>query len=149
MLNWHINSKQDKFNNTINYQYITHQNVSYIDNITYNHNQIKFNYTSRPDIATSYQFGQTQIHNKLLKAIQIKHSSNLVKTYQMYYDTYVGHSRLDNIKLYDSQDECTKPLSFVYQHNDLITDDEPVFEQAVIKLDEVFNYSVADFNHDG
>jgi len=90
---WRMIFKVDTRGNRVDYIYLKNGNYSYLSEIRYNNNVIKFIYESRVDIisnATGYDFEKT---DNRVKTISVKVGTQFARAYELQYTYSTGTTR--------------------------------------------------------
>src|SRR5690606_32310125 len=151
----------DTSGNTIKYEYIRSNNVTYIkkikwsenENIATNgyYNEIEFNYKSRlrPEIA--FLHGVKMINDQILDFITVKTGNELFRKYQLTHDeNELKYQNVSQIVEFNGNNESANPLIFQYDTTPSIdvVDVQKVWFETDISADPYLQYS-GDFDGDG
>ncbi|MCF7860963.1 FG-GAP-like repeat-containing protein, partial [Candidatus Woesearchaeota archaeon] len=90
VVKWYLDTINDTHDDIIGYSYLQNPVVGdngsiYLDEITYTHNKIKFNYEQRPDIWTSFNNGITEVMSWIVSDISVFSDDDLVRRYGISY----------------------------------------------------------------
>jgi len=128
---WNINNKVDKNNNKIEYKYNKINGIPYINEISYEHNKIKFDYESRIDnyeIDIDYPKGLTLINeNTYNYKLKIEYPS-----------TYVNITkRLNKISIYENKNiSYNYDLNYIYEDASNVQDEKSLLDTLTYCLND-------------
>ena len=112
---WSVQQINDSTeNNPIIYQYLFDNGSQYLDQVSYIGGKVDFTYETRPDIHSSYLYGNTITINKRLSTISLFSSSKLNNTINLNYQNIgtAKNSRVNIISLCDTQNNCLADQAF-------------------------------------
>ncbi len=150
-LEWFISRQSDRFDNGIDYRYLTHEGQHYLDEIQYADVSLSFNYASRPDVLSSYRFGQKQTLAQKLDTIQINRSGNALRHVEFTYGEVnsqgIELTRLNSLRVCGSGGDCMPAHIFEWQNNPF-AGSEPE-QKTLYNLGEFKGFVAGDINRDG
>ncbi|TMX33218.1 RHS repeat-associated core domain-containing protein [Vibrio sp. Hep-1b-8] len=150
-LEWFISQQSDRFNNGIDYRYRTHQGQHYLDKIQYADVSLNFNYVNRPDVLSSYRFGQKQTLAQKLDNIQINRSGHALRRIEFTYGEVnsqgIELTRLNSLRVCGSDEECMPAHTFEWESNPY-AGSEPE-QKTLYRLGEFKGFVAGDINRDG
>ncbi len=118
VLKWYVSKIKDRHNNEINFAYLQDESVPYLAEITYGTNTITFNYKVRIDKTLSFEKGTKIEHRLILDKITVKYGSNVVKTYELKYNSIYSwnniYSQLNEFIEYGSGSDRYNSTVFTY-----------------------------------
>jgi len=117
LLEYPLTELQDRFNNTITYNYAYGNNHYMIQSIIYGYASVVFNYNpSRPDNPFYYRGGIKVTLNNLLSSVECRFGSNVLRKYDI---SYINHKTQAVISQVDLLGESLSlnPLKFYYGEN--------------------------------
>jgi len=99
---------------TINWLVDTTNREPLVDSISYQGNEIKFDYEARSDSRKGYWMGAPRNRTQRLVGITAKNENKVTRQYEVFYeiDSVSGFSKVTNIQECAGANECLKPLSF-------------------------------------
>ncbi|MEA2037978.1 MAG: toxin TcdB middle/N-terminal domain-containing protein [Nanoarchaeota archaeon] len=114
---WNLDSITDTYGNSIIYDYIenpSEDNYPYLTKISYNQgiSEIKFNYTYDAfNGFNGYSYGTKIKQNGLLNRIEIENNGNLVRKYELEYQTINNKKFLQRIRLFGTDGSSQLPVT--------------------------------------
>jgi RHS repeat-associated protein len=150
---WRVNKVTDKFGNYIKFTYNEVNGESYISSIDYTgsgitqepYNCLKFYYSQRNDINSSFIGGSRIPSTMILTSIRMESENNLVREYNLKYftDTY-NKTHLNEIKELGSDGSYFNSTLFGWSSHEPQFSKEEVFSNGLKN-----NFYFGDFNGDG
>lgn len=120
-LEWKLSKQSDRFTNAITYHYRQDQGFTYLEAIRYADIAIEMDYGTRPDVLTSYQFGQSRTLAQKLNTIRIERKSQSVRTISLRYDAIdsaaQSYTRLASVQTCGSDGSCLPAHRFEWESN--------------------------------
>lgn len=112
---WSVRETNDSTgNNPVTYNYTYDNHTQLIDEVLYTGGRVKFIYSARPDVSTSYLLGNEIRVTQRLSEIQVYAQNSLMKVYRLSYENVgLGNiSRITQIQECDDQNDCLVPTQF-------------------------------------
>lgn len=122
---WLINKWIDPQGNTIEYEYLSNNNVTYIKNIKWSKNAtigtngyenlMEFHYKTRSRPEKAYLHGIALINNWILDRIEVKTGGELFRKYQLTHtENELKYQNLTKVQEFNGNDEPANPIVFGY-----------------------------------
>ncbi len=145
---WKLSSRRDRFDNRIQYHYRKDGGLSVPDFIEYSVHRVEFEYETRPDNLSAYQFGERRDLGLRLASLNILSDGEKLREYRFSYeiDETLPFSRISAIQLCDGLGECSPATRFEWNENsgfDFFSD------PSILTGNAFSSYALGDLNQDG
>ncbi|MBL3529451.1 MAG: hypothetical protein JMN27_17590 [gamma proteobacterium endosymbiont of Lamellibrachia anaximandri] len=145
---WKLSSRRDRFDNRIQYHYRKDGGLSVPDAIEYSVHRVEFEYESRPDNLSAYQFGERRDLGLRLASLNILSNGEKLREYRFSYeiDETLPFSRISAIQLCDGLSECSPATRFEWNEN---TGFDFYNDPSILTGNVFSSYALGDLNQDG
>ncbi len=145
---WKLSSRRDRFDNRIQYHYRKDGGLSVPDFIEYSVHRVEFEYETRPDNLSAYQFGERRDLGLRLASLNILSDGEKLREYRFSYeiDETLPFSRISAIQLCDGLGECSPATRFEWNENsgfDFFND------PSILTGNTFSSFALGDLNQDG